>query len=261
MKAYVERYADGLISELFGSVSAISVLGPRACGKTTTAKRHTDGLWSLDTPSEASAFKLDPDLALTSRPEPLLIDEWQEAPEALGALKRSVDANPSPRRFMLTGSIRAETETDVWPGTGRLINVAMGPLTQRELAGKADSPLFLDTLRQSATLEDFVENTSGQKLKNSKEYGLADYLSLSEVGGFPTPAFSGSNRVVQHWYESYLELKSVSSKRSFIPSRSCTTGCSRTKTSSYLERFATHSSQICSSDFTLRSTPSAVRRI
>lgn len=205
MKAYVERYADGLISELFGSAPAISVLGPRACGKTTTAKRHTDGLWSLDTPSEASAFRLDPDLALTSRPEPLLIDEWQEVPEALGALKRSVDSNPLPRRFMLTGSIRAETETNVWPGTGRLINVAMGPLTQRELAGKASSPLFLDTLRKSATLEDFLENTSKQNLKEAKEYGLADYLSLSEVGGFPTPAFSDSNRVVQHWYESYLE--------------------------------------------------------
>ena len=42
--------------------------------------------------------------------EPVLLDEWQEVPQVLGAVKRACDAEPRPGRFVLTGSIRAETE-------------------------------------------------------------------------------------------------------------------------------------------------------
>jgi hypothetical protein len=38
------------------------------------------------------------------------LDEWQEVPEPLGAVKRSVDEDPSPGRYILTGSVRAELE-------------------------------------------------------------------------------------------------------------------------------------------------------
>ena len=48
---------------------------------------------------------------------PVILDEWQEVPELLGAVKRSVDSDPAPGRYILTGSVRAELENRVWPGT------------------------------------------------------------------------------------------------------------------------------------------------
>lgn len=51
----------------------------------------------------------------------MLLDEWQEVPQVLGAVKRACDTEPRPGRFILTGSIRAEVETETWPGTGRVL--------------------------------------------------------------------------------------------------------------------------------------------
>jgi hypothetical protein len=56
---------------------------------------------------EATAFRGDPDAALRELPEPVLIDEWQMVPGVLGAVRRAVDSDSSPNRFLLTGSVRA----------------------------------------------------------------------------------------------------------------------------------------------------------
>jgi predicted AAA+ superfamily ATPase len=55
-------------------------------------------------PADAAAVRADPDLALRIRDSPLLIDEWQLVPEVLGAVKRAVDDDPRPARFVITGS-------------------------------------------------------------------------------------------------------------------------------------------------------------
>lgn len=79
--------------------------GPRAAGRTTTARQHATSEVRLDQPVQAAAFQADPDAALRGRPEPVLLDEWQAVPEVLGAVKRSVDDDPRPGRFILTGSV------------------------------------------------------------------------------------------------------------------------------------------------------------
>lgn len=77
----------------------------------------------LDQPSMGNVFRFDPDAALGERDEPVLLDEWQDVPEVLGAVKRSVDIEPRPGRFVLTGSVSGEIEAASWPGTGRLTRV------------------------------------------------------------------------------------------------------------------------------------------
>lgn len=118
----------------------------RAAGKTTSAARRAATAVSLDREAEAIAFAGDPDAALRDLPEPILLDEWQTVPGVLGAVKRAVDADPRPGRFLLTGSVRAELENAVWPGTGRLVPVAMYPMTVREALGRASAPGFFDRL-------------------------------------------------------------------------------------------------------------------
>ena len=62
------------------------ILGPRAVGKTTTAARLAAHVMYLDDPSTAAMVNADPGGALRGLPEPVLLDEWQEAPDLLAAV-------------------------------------------------------------------------------------------------------------------------------------------------------------------------------
>lgn len=72
--------------------------------------------------------------ALVTLEEPVLLDEWQEVPTVLGAVKSAVDSDFCPGRFVLTGSVRADLETQTWPGTGRVIRVQMFGMTGKGTA-------------------------------------------------------------------------------------------------------------------------------
>ena len=69
----------------------MSIIGPRASGKSTTARRHAAEVVHLDREAEALAFRADPDSAIAHLDAPALLDEWQMVPEVLGAIKRRVD--------------------------------------------------------------------------------------------------------------------------------------------------------------------------
>jgi uncharacterized protein len=62
----------------------------------------------LDVRAQAGVVRADPDFALRGLDEPNLVDEWQLVPEVLGAVKRAVDDDPRPGRFVLTGSSQAD---------------------------------------------------------------------------------------------------------------------------------------------------------
>ncbi|MGH9064659.1 MAG: ATP-binding protein, partial [Acidimicrobiales bacterium] len=79
--SYLPRLVDGPLADLFSQLPALLVIGPRATGKTTTARRLARSVVRLDVPAEAAAFRFDADAALRAIPEPVLLDEWQEVPE------------------------------------------------------------------------------------------------------------------------------------------------------------------------------------
>lgn len=82
---YLTRLADPALDQLLAEHPAVLLVGPRACGKTTTGRRHCVGQIRLDRPAEARVARVDPDAAINGGPFPLLIDEWQVVPETLGA--------------------------------------------------------------------------------------------------------------------------------------------------------------------------------
>ncbi len=61
----------------------------------------------LDDPSTAEAVSADPALVAGSA-APVCIDEYQHAPELLGAIKSELNRGLRPGRFVLTGSTRSE---------------------------------------------------------------------------------------------------------------------------------------------------------
>lgn len=191
---YRQRLVDPLMEELFTQLSALMVIGPRAAGKTTSAARRAASTVRLDREAEAVAFEGDPDAALRDLPEPVLLDEWQAVPGVLGAVKRAVDADPRPGRFLLTGSVRAELENKVWPGTGRLVRLAMYPMTVREQLGRIGGPTFFDRLAEGGDLAVPADPPD-----------LRGYVELALRSGFPDPALRLTGQPRQAWLESYVE--------------------------------------------------------
>jgi uncharacterized protein len=193
---YTPRLIDRRLARLFAQLPAILVTGPRATGKTTTAARHARTVVRLDRAAEAVAFQADPDAALRAQSEPVLLDEWQTVPGVLGAVKRAVDSDPSPGRFLLTGSVRSDIDAETWPGTGRLVRLRMNGLSERELAAGLSGPTFLEKLR-AGDLDAFTLPTDRPDLRG--------YVELALRGGYPEPALRLSGDARDAWLSGYLE--------------------------------------------------------
>ncbi len=84
----------------------VTITGPRQSGKTTlTRMAFPDHPYvSLETPSEREFADDDPVGFLARFAEGAVLDEIQRAPELLSYLQGIVDEDPSPGRFVLTGS-------------------------------------------------------------------------------------------------------------------------------------------------------------
>lgn len=187
--------SDDVLATLIAQLPAVWITGPRATGKTTTAQRHAATVVRLDREAEAAAFRADPDVALRGLPEPVLLDEWQEVPGVLGAVKRAVDDDSRPGRYILTGSVRSDLDAQTWPGTGRLVRLSMQGLSVREIAGRVKEELFLDRLFRA----------DPETLGPGGPADLADYLNLALRGGFPEPALRLDGIARQAWLDSYVD--------------------------------------------------------
>jgi len=190
---YRPRLIEPVLDELAAELSALMVVGPRAVGKTTTLERRAATTIRLDVAAQAAAFEADPDAALRGLAEPVLLDEWQTVPGVLGAVARSVGADPRPGRFFLTGSALPEKEAAPWPGTGRLQRLAMFPMTVAEQRRSLGTETFLDKL------------IDGTLTSPADPLDLRDYVDVALNGGFPRPALTLRGAVTRaSWFDSYI---------------------------------------------------------
>jgi len=149
----------------------------------------------LDRPAEAGLFRADPDAALSRLPEPALLDEWQEVPEILGAVKRMVDDDPHAGRFVLTGSVGKQTQASTWPSTGRIVRLPVFPMAQREIVGSIGES-FIDRLYAA----DLTAFTAG-----SQPCDINDYLGMAIRGGFPDAVLNRDEEGAELWLAGYVE--------------------------------------------------------
>ena len=100
------------------------------------------------------------------------IDEVQRAPDLLLAIKRTVDEDYDPGRFLLTGSANPMTLPRVADSlAGRIDTIRMLPLARAEVAVRA--PIFLERLFEG-------------KLRGDREAAISDDLvGLALLGGYP----------------------------------------------------------------------------
>lgn len=73
--SYRSRLADPWLAELMGAVPSVMVTGPRAAGKTTSARRLAASVLPLDDAATSAVVAADPEAALRRSTEPVLVDE------------------------------------------------------------------------------------------------------------------------------------------------------------------------------------------
>jgi len=195
---YLPRLADAPLAQLFADLPAVSLVGPRACGKTTTASRLVSNIVHFDRTGVAQAFRDDADAALRAVGEPVVLDEWQYAPEVLGAVKRALDSGSGAGRFLMTASVSAQLEEDQWPATGRVTEFRMVPMTVAELNGSRSGTMAVDRFLLG-TAEALQPATSPTDAPD-----IAGYLDLALRSGFPQAAIT-PKRSRAAWLRGYRD--------------------------------------------------------
>ena len=186
---FVERRAE----EALADTPVVLIVGPRRAGKTTLARKMAEEgrtYITLDDRTVLDAALSDPNGFIRGL-DRTIIDEIQRAPDLLLAIKRSVDDDRRPGRFLLTGSANVMTLPRVADSlAGRIETIRMLPLARAEIAGTA--PTFLERLFEG-------------RLEGERQAVIGDDLvRLVLLGGFPESVERESERRRQVWARSYL---------------------------------------------------------
>lgn len=131
-ESYLPRTADHELRACLAAAGAVVIEGPKACGKTRMAQQVAASSVLLDVDLAArQALAVDPALVLEGA-RPRLLDEWQVAPELWNAVRRAVDQEAEPGRFLLTGSAVPADDVSRHTGAGRFSFVRLRPMTLLE---------------------------------------------------------------------------------------------------------------------------------
>ena len=133
----IRRHIEPLLRKLAAQYPIVTLVGPRQSGKTTLARMvFPDKPYvSLEDPDLRRFATEDPRGFLLAYKGGAVLDEIQRTPELPSYLQSMVDADPSPGRFILTGSHQFELMTQVSQSlAGRTALLRLLPLTLAEVA-------------------------------------------------------------------------------------------------------------------------------
>lgn len=172
MITYIRRVVDLELDDLLPQLPAIALEGPKGVGKTETARRRANTVHELDDPAQRAVIEADPSRVLAGKP-PVLIDEWQRVPAVWDLVRRAVDADAQPSRFLLTGSA-SPARPPTHSGAGRIVTVRMRPLSLAERGAQ----------RSTIGLGDLLEGNS-MAIEGRSAVGLEQYVNEIVRSGFP----------------------------------------------------------------------------
>lgn len=126
---YQPRIVDRELAARLSAVGAVVIEGPKACGKTATARQVAASEVLLDVDANArQAIAVDPALVLDG-PTPRLLDEWQIEPTIWNHVRRAIDDRSDPAQFILTGSAVPPDDITRHTGAGRIARLRMRPMS------------------------------------------------------------------------------------------------------------------------------------
>ena len=131
---YRKRIADKQLEEKLETFGGILIVGPKGCGKTTTAKYYSKSFIEFQDEENRDKYlavaENSPSKLLIGD-KPRLFDEWQDAPKIWGAVRKSIDDLQETGLYILTGSSSKKISTP-HTGTMRISTMKMMPLSLYE---------------------------------------------------------------------------------------------------------------------------------
>jgi uncharacterized protein len=144
---YRSRVVDEELKHLLTAMGAVLLEGPKACGKTETARQVAASEVRLDVDQNArNAVSIDPSLILEGA-TPRLIDEWQIAPVLWNHVRRAVDDRKMPGQFVLAGSAVPRDDETRHTGAARIARLRMRPMSLYE-SGHSTGDVSVSSLLQ-----------------------------------------------------------------------------------------------------------------
>ena len=192
-----KRHIKTRLIDLLNDFRIVYLTGPRQAGKSTLvreiAKEQGMGYYTLDDAALVASAASDPQGLLAALPKPLVLDEFQMAPNLIGAIKMVSDTAGSQKGiFLLTGSsdiFRSAQVQESLPG--HMARIELYPLSYAERQEK--HPNAIDWLLGCAFEQTVL------KAFNRKELG-----ELLMEGGYPE-AITKNPRSRSIWFASYIE--------------------------------------------------------
>ena len=206
------RTVSHTLDAMMRVMPAVVVAGARQTGKSTLARAFGASAQSsapvqgefdarrylsLDDLDVLDLARRDPD-ALVRGSGPVTLDEVQREPDLLSAVKREVDRERRPGRFLLTGSANLLLMRRVSESlAGRASYLTLWPMTRGEQLG----------LGRCGIWEDLVKSPDQDWLDVVAEHhgDPEDWRALTRRGGYPVPAVhlnAEDERAI--WFDGYV---------------------------------------------------------
>ena len=159
MSEYLHRIIDSELELRLEASGATLIIGPKWCGKTTTAEQQAKSVLKMQDPDMRESYlataNTKPSLLLKGD-NPRLIDEWQEAPVLWDAVRTAVDNRGEDGLFILTGSTSVDEKKIHHTGTGRISRLKMYPMSLFE-SMESNGKISLKDLFDNQNLISFFE--------------------------------------------------------------------------------------------------------
>lgn len=188
------RLIEARIAEAMSDTPVVLVAGPRQAGKTTLVRQMAvqgARYLTLDDELTLLAAKEDP-VGMIRSLDRAVIDEIQRAPQLLLAIKKTVDEDRRPGRFLLTGSANLMALPTVADSlAGRMETLTLLPLSQSEMRGSAAN--WIDSA------------FAGQILSPAQLVVGDDLVEAVLRGGYPEAVSRATPRRRTAWGRQYID--------------------------------------------------------
>ena len=198
-EGYKSRLIDKAIEENLEIFGAISIEGPKWCGKTWTALNHSKSVVYLNNTAdnfrEKHLAEMDVNLVL-DKDMPELIDEWQEVPAIWDAVRFKCDQDTKKGKYILTGSATPISDKIHHSGAGRTCKMKMYTMSLYESGDSTGD----------VSLQDLFKNNVKNKLLEKVE--LKRLAELIVRGGWPESinlSTKGAIKIAKSYIDAVLD--------------------------------------------------------
>lgn len=165
---YIDRLVDKKIEEYLEIFGAVSIEGPKWCGKTWASLNHANSMVLLDKDEIKEKAKLSLDLILEEK-KPELIDEWNLIPEVWDAVRRKCDETTKKGNYILTCSTKLTDEEQKekihHSGAGRIGKIQMHTMSLYE-SGDSTGKVSIQDMLNGTFKNELNDKITLQKLAN-----------------------------------------------------------------------------------------------